>query len=633
MAIYSERNANTILTFATDPEGAPMFISKVNGDPGLVGNAVGLSIGGAATVAFDGTVTYDDTGLPPISVGTELADSLIATVSDGVNEVDVAVNLEIFGIADTAATVITFGAFTRAGAGAMPVTGTAITAGNGDGYFQISGGLLSLTTTGQGNVTGTHVLTLDDASTVTVEIAPNRLDARDEAELVTAVKAAEAISDSIDFDVVLRDGAVFGTPKTNLRLENIVMAGTLQDVNAGVANSAYDVDAVASFTGGSITLRSETPLAAEIAGRLRLEGCHGFVVRDLTFTNAALDTDVLSFNKDNFTISNGPSNNLFQLEVKTDSFHPERGVAIIQGNHFTAPPGKAPGHWGSGILAQDSGTVIVQENLFEFVRIGAIGSSLDRWVNIRNLSRDYIVDAFRCFGHDNPITGTSVRWEAIKNVVLGPYDSIDFANEHSDSFQYGTTVDAFPTDVFIHRNHIYGTVNARQYTVGQFKRLIQGFFGNHNGSGQVLRGEVSNNFILCSAFWAIYIDDGENVVVRNNTIINDNVSEIQYDGLEPIINFKSDCVSCICTDNLCGNIQAEAGAGVVILNNMETLDGQALAGSHTYDAVFNGPFTFESGRGWTYVIDTTDAATTRASIDSVFAPKPGGAGDGKGHLS
>lgn len=95
MTIYSERNGTTILTAAVDPDGDPMTVVKVNGDPALVGVAMPLSIGGSVTVGTDGTVTFDDTGFEVPPVGESFADSFIATVSDTIAEVDVAVDVQV----------------------------------------------------------------------------------------------------------------------------------------------------------------------------------------------------------------------------------------------------------------------------------------------------------------------------------------------------------------------------------------------------------------------------------------------------------------------------------------------------------------------------------------------------------
>ena len=95
MATFNERDGLTVLSAASDPDGDPLSVTEVNGDPGLVGASVGLSVGGSVTVAADGTVVFDDTGFTYPPSGDFVADSVIATVSDGANAVAVAVDIRV----------------------------------------------------------------------------------------------------------------------------------------------------------------------------------------------------------------------------------------------------------------------------------------------------------------------------------------------------------------------------------------------------------------------------------------------------------------------------------------------------------------------------------------------------------
>ncbi len=95
MATYLERDGKTILLGATDPEGDPLTVVAVNGSAALMNTNIPLSIGGSVYVTADGTVIFDDSGLTAPAPGSGVADSIIATVSDGTNSVSVAVNLQI----------------------------------------------------------------------------------------------------------------------------------------------------------------------------------------------------------------------------------------------------------------------------------------------------------------------------------------------------------------------------------------------------------------------------------------------------------------------------------------------------------------------------------------------------------
>jgi len=95
MATYTERDSLTILDSATDPEGDPLTVTEINGNPALIGVPIALSVGGSVTVTSDGTVTFDDSGFTWPAQGSTQADSLLATISDGVNTVSLTVNLQL----------------------------------------------------------------------------------------------------------------------------------------------------------------------------------------------------------------------------------------------------------------------------------------------------------------------------------------------------------------------------------------------------------------------------------------------------------------------------------------------------------------------------------------------------------
>jgi len=95
MPVYTERNNISILDSAVDPENDPLTITGINGSAALVGAPVALSVGGALTVQADGSATFDDTGFTWPSQGGTTVDSIIATASDGSNDVFVSVNLQL----------------------------------------------------------------------------------------------------------------------------------------------------------------------------------------------------------------------------------------------------------------------------------------------------------------------------------------------------------------------------------------------------------------------------------------------------------------------------------------------------------------------------------------------------------
>jgi len=95
MATFIERDNLTILDSASDPEGDPLSVTAVNGSAALIGAPIALSVGGAVIVASDGSVVFDDAGFTWPGAGSGLFDSIITTVSDGVNDVSVTVNIQL----------------------------------------------------------------------------------------------------------------------------------------------------------------------------------------------------------------------------------------------------------------------------------------------------------------------------------------------------------------------------------------------------------------------------------------------------------------------------------------------------------------------------------------------------------
>ena len=95
MAQFLERNGTSILSDVVDPEGDPLTVVAINGNPALIDQPIPLSVGGAIIVGADGAVLFDDTGFTRPPPGQGVADSVIATVSDGTNDVDVTVSLDI----------------------------------------------------------------------------------------------------------------------------------------------------------------------------------------------------------------------------------------------------------------------------------------------------------------------------------------------------------------------------------------------------------------------------------------------------------------------------------------------------------------------------------------------------------
>lgn len=89
MALYNEQSNLTLLTGATDADGDPISVSRVNGASSNIGIPVALigGLGGTVTVSVDGSVVLNDETLTnPADGVSALAGTFTYRLTDGVNE-------------------------------------------------------------------------------------------------------------------------------------------------------------------------------------------------------------------------------------------------------------------------------------------------------------------------------------------------------------------------------------------------------------------------------------------------------------------------------------------------------------------------------------------------------------------
>lgn len=204
MTVFSERNGKTILNSAADADGDLLTVTKINGQAGLVGMPVALSVGGSITVTSDGIATFDDTGFTVPEIGEHLADGIIVTISDGQEEIETSVNLELFGAAAAGAAV--FGAKTLPFEGGIdaPAGATAIVSGDPNSHFAISNGMLLPTLAGSGNLSGAYSLAFDTGDVLDVVALPDTFSISKDEELDSLLNDSAQPADG--FKIRLRPG-------------------------------------------------------------------------------------------------------------------------------------------------------------------------------------------------------------------------------------------------------------------------------------------------------------------------------------------------------------------------------------------------------------------------------------------
>ncbi len=619
MAIFSERTNASILDFAVDLEGEALFVSKINGDPALIGQPIPLSVGGSVTIGSDGIAVYDDQGLSSLPEGARRYDSVIVAISDGVNEVETAISLEIFGQDVSSAIPVDFGAATRAEAGGVPVDGSTITGGNTLGHWKILNGHLVPTHAGQGALEESYLLSFDSGTPMLVTIIPDRLDVRDGDELSVAATAAEALNPATDHDVVIRDGVMIGDADTPLEITDIRMGGVLADPNAALGNFGYDTSARSQFGGGSLTIRAETAGAAGFAGPLVLTGCDGVCLSGLAFATVANESAPESYDYGAGNAYAGPADSLYQLELEGGA-DGHRGVVLVEDSSFAAPEDRAAGHWARGVKVGAIATAHLQDNSFARLRAGIDGGDTDRLVSIRNAYATMIGDALGVTGTD--AARPTLRVEMTAGTIFPPADAEMFSGVTAGAARLDGVTEI---DVFLHQNYIYAPVPARTGGGTSQIRSSAGFIAE----GGPITGEISHNIILASGPLGIALDAAEFVTVSNNTLIPDTqTSPLNPDY--PAMHFGSEASSIITQRNVIAALSIIPGAGVAQLSNYIYLDPTIETGAASFAEIFTGTFGFAAGTGPTYDIDITDVLSLRSDLDALFDTSPDGEAAGLG---
>lgn len=617
MPLYYERNDKTVLDFAVDPEGAHLFISKVNGDPALVGVPIVLSIGGTVTISADGTAVYDDQGLPALSEGDNRQDSVLVSISDGLNEVETTVGMEIFGATPGGTAVVEFGASTRKGAGGFPVTSAMIVGGDPSGHFEIVNGNLVVSDFGQGNLEQTYLLSFDTGEALLVKIIPDRFDVRSVTELQAAATAAEAIGATDAYEIVIRDGAILGDATEPVRIAGVQMTTSVDNPNASNFPETRNSDARVTLSGGSIRIRPETPGGAVIAGQMEIVGCDGIWLQNLIFSAAAEPTSPLSYylsSQDNYGSS---AETLAQLRILDgdQAQTSQAGTVLVETCAFETPGDRLSGHWGTGVAAEGVARLIVQDSNFTRLRQGIQTSGLTCSDLLRNQFKDILFDAV----FHAPMNSGAERLEVVGNTVLGFAEEINFVGRQAAGIRLNGTAASGILDILVQDNYIFGALAGRQ-SAG----LVSAFSG-----GTQLEGRILYNFVLANSQDGIVIDAGNFVSVTNNTLVPDTISD-PVTGVKSALRITEGGTGIIARSNVVQQILPETGAGLTSLDNYTDLDEDIASGAGSFDEVFIGSFSFQNGRGPQFSVDTAGDAVLRADINNLFDSSADGPAAGIG---
>ena len=616
MTIYSEKNSFSLLSGASDPDGDTITVRRIDG--AVISSwphTVALTTG-TAQVMENGVVTYDDGGDTsghPTGGQSAGNGSFTYTLWDGQDESPVyTASLTLSGIAASSLSA-EFGANTKAGAGGVPVAGAAITNGDAQGYFEITGGELGISSAGEGNVAGLYALTLDNGDIWNVDVIADMYHVKTSAQLNTAVNEAKSQISNRKVTIVIRDGSVVGAAGEVLNYLSVLGGGALVDPNNGASDASYDDAAYADFTGGHLVIKAETVGGADIRAQMALYGCDGVKLQGLNFSTHVETwkpqgyyyADNTSGNSSAYAdyLNRGDCESVRALTITTNGSHTTRGYVIVEDCTFGAPAGIAAGHFCQAIQARYS-SVVLQGNDFDRVWLGVKLQDLDRARLVNNLFRNYLEDCVQAVYH---VESGTIRIEASNNYFLEPMYAPDWAGAHCDGIQLGTGADVRNYSIYYSGNYLLmmnGSYTAGSrvapYSGGTIThttpRQTQGFFSNHQSSSSQVSGTIQNNFIVISAYWAIAVDNGNGLNVRKNTVLRDFTSQpYTQNGSEALFNFVADCVNCSAEKNITGNLVAQGG-GVTLSDNYSALDSQSQL-TNSYNGCFQGSFRLWACRG------------------------------------
>lgn len=662
MTIYSEKNATSLLSGSFDAEGNSISVRRVNGNIVLTWPLVLDLPSGRVSIQEDGLVTYNDLGDisgHPSTSTSQSNGSFSYTLWDGQDESPVyTASISLNGLGSS----VDFGALTGPGAGGIPVPASAITSGNEQNHFEISAGHIVPTSAGSGSLAGSYALGLDSGHTTYINVVPNAAHVINASQLGEAVSNARGpVGSGQHFQILLRDGSVIGATNEQIAINDIQGNGSLVDPNVGASDNAYDNGATADFSGGRLTIRAETPLGAEIAGRVNAAGCDRLIFKDIDFTTHLLPSDPIGYYYSDNPTGNSGNNpdyantglNLTStaLFVTSNGSYSTRGTVIVDGCRFGAPLGIAAGHFASGLRARFIDTIIVQNCDFRRVFRGFWPVDVDRVRAVNCLFKDYLEDAVQSLNQTEP---GSIRLEITDSYILNAYDGPaheTFSGAHKDGIQYGTGADNKDYHLVIQGNYmpmlapgsVAGVQNApiQGGTINHQKHnATQGLFTNFQSNNTTkVTGVVRNNFVIVSSTWGINVDNGSGMNIEANTVVRDKISipESPYGNAKARIYVTTGGGQPACHVHKCVTQEFAAYDGTTYADNMVNFDWAAQLGApsitNAADDIFEGTFS-AGGNGYAqYSIDLTDRATTKNTIDAVFATKSTGLGNGRGHLA
>jgi hypothetical protein len=506
------------------------------------------------------------------------------------------------GGAPPTAPVVAFGANTLAGAGGVPAPAgaTSITGGTATGYTVTGGNIVP---TANGSATA-GTLIFNNAAKWTVTVEASTYSARTLAELSAAITAARAANQSTDWKVRLRSGTYGTNGQTSILGQTF--NGTLTEPNAGLDAASRDLAAVASISGGSVTICADTLYGPKIFERMEFIGCGPFIVDGLDFT-AQATIDGANTVGGVPPIEKSQSHTYIQLISFTNVSYPVEKSWIARNCRFGGTSSASPStRWiqALSIGGSDALPSVVEDCELDGFTIGG-GANIVR----RNTARRQVTDVLRLgFG-----AGPKPAYYVYNNIFFDECVDAIWDNEHVDAIQLGATTTDQEFYAEVHDNIFHYRDGGHGVYMDDTPAPIEGI--------------VQNNLIVTNQLHGLNVWRGGGtlgMIVRNNTVIE--YPDGNADSSPPRIYADANCTRVALVDNI-GHVISAARDVVGASGNV--IVGQT---GNAYAAAFEGSFTGGAGAPVASV-DQTSAATLRASLEAMFAVKPGGPAAGKGWQS
>lgn len=325
----------------------------------------------------------------------------------------VAVSVAASGSADV---VANFGADTRAGAGGVAVTGSSISSGDASGHWQISGGFITPSVTGEDAITGTYNLTLNDSQTVDLTVVADALHVKaDGTELAAACQWHETAADATARTIHVRAGDF----TSNVSLTNYTLAAESARLTI---TAETPVNCLTHWQGTAINTATRTRFNN---ARLIVTNCDYFTVKGFEFSG---DSSLAGLRM--CQIETDPQAFIFQGNIVHGPAVDYTVNPTVTGD-FIAPIGIGQGA-GNNTMETD---LTIKENFFynlqSCISVRPTGTHCTIDDNVMAwCSQDFLLTAATS---SNP-TNTYIR----RNVMYGPLSDYDNQSPkpHQDFMQF-----------------------------------------------------------------------------------------------------------------------------------------------------------------------------------------------------